>query len=168
MWRAFAALLTVFVTLGLVQSAAAQDEDLPEFRYIPKTELAEEDKETLERERDLKKYTRLAVSMMEARLAAAEARNSEGAYRDCLDSLGRFEGVMTAALRHLTANAAGRRNLDNLKRFEIALRGFAPRIETVRREVPGPYEYYVLRLLRSVREARTRAVEPFFGETDNR
>lgn len=167
--RIAAALFVLAMTAAFVPQAAAQDdEDLPEYRYIPRIELTKEDRQSLESEKDLRRYTRLAIGMMEARLSEAEKEHAESDFRAATDLLGRFEAVLNASLGHLTANAAGRRSLDNLKRFEIALRGFTPRIETLRRELPDTHQSYVLRLLRAVRDARTRSIEPFFGETDNR
>jgi hypothetical protein len=55
--------------------------------------------------------------------------------------------------------------LANLKRFEIGLRKFTPRLELIRREVPLTHEFYVRSLLKQLREARTKATEPLFGET---
>ena len=51
----------------------------------------------------------------------------------------------------------------SLKRFEIGLRGFAPRIERLRREVPARYELYIRTLGIYVRDARSKALEPMFG-----
>ncbi len=55
--------------------------------------------------------------------------------------------------------------LDNYKRLEIGLRGFAPRLETIRRDLPLRYEDYVHKLLKYVRDSRSRAVEPMFGSS---
>ena len=49
------------------------------------------------------------------------------------------------------------------QRFEIGLRGFAPRIERLRREVPARYELYIRTLGIYVRDARSKALEPMFG-----
>jgi len=57
------------------------------------------------------------------------------------------------------------RVLDNFKRFEIGLRRFTPRLELVRRELPLTHEFYVRSLLKQLRDARTKATEPLFGET---
>jgi hypothetical protein len=54
--------------------------------------------------------------------------------------------------------------LNNFKRLELGLRGFAPRLEVIRRNLPLRYEYYVRVLLKYLREARTRSVEPLFDD----
>jgi hypothetical protein len=60
--------------------------------------------------------------------------------------------------------------LNNFKRFEIVLRTFAPRIGLIRREIPLEYDPYLKSLVRYLRDARAKAVEPLFGEvvTPNR
>ena len=40
-----------------------------------------------------------------------------------------------------------------------------PRLELIRRDMPERYEYYVRRLLKTVRDTRAKAVEPFFSST---
>jgi hypothetical protein len=57
------------------------------------------------------------------------------------------------------------RVLDNFKRFEIGLRGFTPRLELIRRDLPIRYEFYVRNLIKNLRAARARAIEPLF-DTD--
>ena len=48
---------------------------------------------------------------------------------------------------------------------EIGLREFPPRLEAIRRDLPLEYEDYVRRLIRYLRQARTIATEPLFGDT---
>ena len=55
--------------------------------------------------------------------------------------------------------------LNNFKRIELSLRKYINRLELIRRDLPLEYEPYVRRLTKYVREARTKAVEPLFGET---
>jgi hypothetical protein len=50
-----------------------------------------------------------------------------------------------------------------LKKYEIGLRGLAPRLELIRRDLPARFEPYVFRLIKNVRESRTKAIEPLFG-----
>jgi hypothetical protein len=79
--------------------------------------------------------------------------------------LGGFHALVDDALEFLTTSESDKRKvLDNFKRFEIGLRSFMHRLELIRREMPPHREYYVRMLLREMREARARAVEPLFGD----
>ncbi|MBA2378464.1 MAG: hypothetical protein H0V76_02680, partial [Blastocatellia bacterium] len=80
--------------------------------------------------------------------------------------LGAFHAIMDDALDSLGANERmTHRVLTNFKRFEIGIRRFNPRLELIRREFPGSHEYYVRSLIGHLRDARTRATEPLFGDT---
>ena len=65
----------------------------------------------------------------------------------------------------LTRRNGMRGSFKNLKRFEMSLRKFVPRLELIRRETPDRYGYHVKQLVRSVRKARTKAIAPLFGDT---
>ena len=79
--------------------------------------------------------------------------------------LGGFQGLLDNTLEFLIrGDNDSDRVLNNLKRFEIGLRGFVPRIEVVRRELPVRYEPYVRSVIRYIRDARSKALEPLFGE----
>jgi hypothetical protein len=45
------------------------------------------------------------------------------------------------------------------------LREQTGRLEVMRRAMPSRYAFYVQKLIRFVRDARTKAIEPLFGET---
>jgi hypothetical protein len=47
----------------------------------------------------------------------------------------------------------------------MGLRQFRPRLELIRRDIPVKYEAYVRNLIIYLREARAKAVEPFFSDT---
>ena len=159
----FVFLLTVSCSLLTVK---AQDEDPPNAAAPPVKALSKDEKAALESQPDLKVHTKLAIELMETRLRKAEELNTQEAFNTMFTELGGFHAIMDDTIKFLNKNDTGRgKVLDNFKRFEMALRLFTPRIETIRREIPERFEYYVRRLLRTVRDTRTKAVEPFFGET---
>jgi hypothetical protein len=45
------------------------------------------------------------------------------------------------------------------------LRSYTPRLELIRRDLPIKYEYYVRVLIKVLREARARAIDPLFDDT---
>ena len=133
----------------------------PVFKAISKDE-----KTALAGVSDVKERTKLTIDLMEVRLKKAEEQKTNESYTALLDELGTFEALMDDALKFLDKNDNGRgKFMDTSKRFEMALRSFMPRLELIRREVPTRFEYHVRKLLKNVRDARAKAVEPFFSST---
>ena len=157
-------LFTFYLLLLSAKPILAQDDqkEVPP----PLKILSKEEKSTLEAQRDVKKRTILTLDLMEARLVKAETDKSKEDFRLMFDELGGFNALMDNTLTFLNRNNAGSgKVLNNYKRIELSLRKYITRLELIRRDLPPEYEPYVRRLVKSVREARTKAVEPLFGET---
>lgn len=164
--RSFLLLNLLLMTLLLIAPAAAQTDEPPNAAPPPVKFLSKDEKAALDAEKDLKKRTRLAIDFMEVRLKNAEGLFAANSFSPMFKELGHFHALMDLTLMHLNrANAGDGKSFDTFKRFEMALRAFTPRIETIRRELPESYEYYVRGLLRNVRETRAKAVEPLFGDS---
>lgn len=154
------------LALGCIEGAAAQTDDDPNDFPPPLKVLSKDERKALDVESDSRKRTRLSIDLMDKRLAKAEGLAAASAYRAMFFELGVFEGLMEDTLRFLRKNNRGSgRDLDNFKRFEIALRGFTPRIELLRRGSPPRYDGYLTSLQRELREARAEAVKPLFADT---
>jgi hypothetical protein len=163
---AFAISLFLFLsTLYTPLSTFAQDDPLdlapPPLKIISKEELARLDTKT-----DIKDRTKLSLEMMNIRLTAAEklaaADDFDGMYRE----MGVFHGLMDDALAFLNKrDNGGGKVLDNFKRLEISLRGMAPRIEVIRRELPLRYDAYVRKLMGYLRAVRAKAADTLFDDT---
>lgn len=155
-------LLTVIV-LSLSVWAQSETLDLapPPMRVLPKDE-----KERLDRSNDVGSRTKLALNLMEGRLVEAEVQSKRQNYDEMFRELGHFHALMDNSLDYLNRNNTGKgKVLDNFKRLEIGLRKFISRLEAVRRELPLRYEDYVRKLMIRIRDARTKATEPLFGDT---
>lgn len=128
--------------------------------------LAKEEKSSLEAQTDVKKRTILSLELMDSRLLKAEGYSSKEEFREMFNELGGFHALMDNTLVFLgKKNSNNGKVLNNYKRIELSLRKYITRLELIRRDLPLEYEPYVRRLTRYVREARTKAVEPLFGET---
>ncbi len=137
------------------------DIEPPPLRMISKEETSK-----LEAEKDVKGYTKLAVVLMEARLKKAETFSLENQYQEMFGELGAFHSLVDRSLIFLNNHDTDSgKVLNNLKRLEISLRAFLPRLELIRRELPFRYESYTRTLIKYVREARTRAIEPFYDDS---
>lgn len=157
----------VVVSLALfVSAAAAQDGDDfdPDAAPPPPKILSKEERSQLTAQTNLKNRTKLALDLMSARLTKAEALNTQGNFSEMYTELGGFHALMDDTLDFLVKNSNGR-SLDAFKRLEITLRQFAPRLGVIRRELPTEYDPYVRSLIRYLRDARSKAVEPMFGST---
>lgn len=148
--------------------ARAQDEEKVPPNIAPPVVkvISKEEKTALAGVSDVKNRTKLALELMDARLKKAEALNTQSSFNALLTELGGFHALMDDALRFLNRNdTGGGKMLNNFKRFEMALRGFTPRLELIRREMPERYEYHVRKLLITLRDTRSKAVEPLFSTT---
>lgn len=148
-------------TVSAQQIEAADITAPPPLKILSKAE-----KTQLDETPDVKKRTILALTMMEARVKKAEELDDQNDFEQMYEQLGGFHALVDYTLGFLNRNNDGRRGtLSNFKRFEQGLRTFPPRIEVIRRELPIKYESYLRSLLKIIRDARSKAVEPFFSDS---
>jgi len=161
-----AALLFSLFTIhfSLFTAASAQD-DPAEIAPPPVKVISKAERERLNAETDIKDRTKLSLELMAARLTAAEKLGAQREHDAMFRELGGFHGLMDDGLNFLLKSGRSGKVLDNLKRLEIGLRMSAPRIEVIRRDLPLRYEDYLRKLMKYVREARTKASEPLFSDS---
>lgn len=146
-------------------SVFAQDDSL-DTAPPPLKLMSREERKKLDAETDLKDRTKLALQLMNIRLGTAERLSSDGNFDAMFRELGVFHALVDDSIAFLEKRSVDNgKLLDTLKRLEIGLRGYIPRLESIRREIPVRYEDYVRKLMKFVREARSRAIDPMFGET---
>lgn len=157
-----------FATLLLFSPALiwGQDDDPSATAPPPLKSVSKEEREKLNNEKGINDRTKLALELMNARMLKAEASNAQGDLDGMFKELGGFHALMDDALEFLGGNQRlTGKVLDNFKRFEIGLRRFTPRLELIRRNLPVSHEFYLRNLLRQIREARSKATEPLFGDS---
>lgn len=153
----------LFFLFSQISTAQEQPEEIvpPPLKIISKTEQTQLDAET-----EVKQRTKLSLELMEARLLKAEDFGAKEEYREMFDELGKFHALMDNTIKFLTDSGTNKgKVLNNFKRVEMSLRKYVTRLELIRRSLPIKYEFYVRKLVKYVREARSKAVEPMFGET---
>lgn len=154
-------LLSTFLTFGASAQEIPDDAEPPPLKVISK-----EEREKLFTETKLKDRTKLSLELMDLRLQNAEQLLTEKKFPEMFKELGRFHALVDNGLAFLRRNDTGRgKVLDSFKRLDIGLRAFLPRLELIRRDLPPNYEFYVRTLIKDVREARSNAVDPLFGNT---
>lgn len=148
-------------SLAFAQEQFDTDDAPPPLKIVSKQE-----KSLLDAETNVSDWTKLSLELMENRLKKAEDFYTRESYIQMSDELGGFSALMDNTLNFLQKNDnGGGKILNNFKRLEINLRRFAPRLELIRRELPMRYESYVRNLIKSVRQARAKAVEPLFDDS---
>ncbi|HEX8286931.1 MAG TPA: hypothetical protein VF556_02990 [Pyrinomonadaceae bacterium] len=160
----FCILISSFV-FCLSVSTYAQQPEVDEIAPPPLKILSKTEKKQLDEITDLKKRTNLALEMMEAKLKKIEELDDRNEFALMYEELGGFHALMDYTFNFLYRNSANRKNLGSLKRYEQGLRAFPPRLEVIRRELPLKYESYLRELLKNIRDTRSKAIEPFYGDS---
>lgn len=154
-------LLISFAAPSIFSQEDDTDAAAPPLKLVPKAEVSQ-----LSAESDLKGRAKLTLSLMEDHLAVAErlstsGGDAKGAFRE----LGVFQALMEDSLAFLEKNdLSSGKTLDALRKFEIGLRAFMPRLETVRRDLPLNCDEYVHKLMTSLRDVRAKAIDPMFSD----
>lgn len=164
--RFFLALMTLIACGFLCFPEMASAQEKPENLVPPPLNiLTEEEIKQLDAESKMKNRTKLALELMENRLLKSAQLAEDSEYRNSLDELGGFQALVRNTLNYLKQFEHEKASLKNFKRFEMTLRDFLPQLELIRREMPIEYSYHVREMMKFVRDARARAVEPMFGDT---
>lgn len=160
----------IFCLFALILAASplitAAQTDPDESAPPPVRAISRDEGIQLNREKDVKARTLVALNLMNARIAAAEKAAALEDFEKMYTELGGFLGVLDNTFDFLLrSDTNSDKVLGNFKRFEIGLRGFVPKIEVIRRELPLRYEPFVKSTIKYIRDARSRALEPLFGDT---
>jgi len=158
------ALLGLSLFLCLVSSEFAQvpeDTAPPPIKMLSKSERTQ-----LSGTVQLKERTALALDLMDSRLRSAEKFTADENYSLMFAELGGFQALMDNTINFLLKSKSDEgKQLNSLKKFEIGLRIFTPRIEAIRRDVPANFEPYLKDLIKYVGDNREKAMQQFYSDT---
>ena len=162
----FVFLVAALILLAAVGVTSAQGVVEDNLAPPPLKVLSADEKTRLSGEGEVKRRTKLALELMDFRLKQAEKLDAAQDYDPMYVELGAFHGIMDNMLDFLNkSDKESGKVLNNFKRFEIGLRGFIPRLELMRHDMPIRYEHYLRSLGKAIRAARTKAVENLFDDT---
>ena len=162
----FATFLMLAACCFLPTAYAQPEEQFPDTAPPPLKILSKTEKSQLDAVTDIKERTKLALELMDARLVKAEGFSVKEAYPEMFTELGGFHAVVDHTINFLNDNNNNSgKSLNGFKRIELSLRKYITRLELIRRDLPIKYELYVRKLVKHIREARSKAVEPFFDDT---
>lgn len=158
--------LSGFLLFSAAAAWSQPPEDLSQTAPPPAKTLSKEEKDLLNSQADLKKYTKIALELMEIRMKKAEEADNRDDFEGMFVELGAFHALMDHSLDFLLKkHNDGKKAFNDFKRYELGIRGFSPRMELLRRDLPIKYEYYVRVLMKYLREARSKAIDPMFGDS---
>lgn len=165
--KQFIFLILVLATCGFLcfPDKTSAQEKLDDIVPPPLNIITKEEKKQLDAETKMKDRTILALELMENRLLKSAEFAGKDKYRNSLDELGGFQALVRNTLNYLKQFEHQKSSLKNFKRFEMTLREFLPKLELIRREMPLEYSYHVRQMMKFVRDTRTRAIEPMYGNT---
>ena len=144
---------------GYTYSQEPDDSAPPPLKLLSKSERTELNAKTEPKER-----TALTLQFMESRLKSAEKYHSNENYALMYAELGGFHALMDGNLNFLIGSESSEgKKLNNLKRYEIGLRGFVPRLEGLRNDLPYAFEPYLKVLIKAIDDAREKAMSSFFS-----
>lgn len=167
MRRTFKLCALLAFTAGLASMAHGQEivnlnlTAPPPMKFVSRDERAQ-----LSATQDIKGRTRLSLELAEARLLRAEELAAQQQFDAAASHLGAYQGLIEDAMRYLSDMGSDSGKVrDNFKRLELALRKHGPRIESIRRVTPYEHAVNVKAVLDYTRDARSNALNSFYGET---
>ncbi|HKS27750.1 MAG TPA: hypothetical protein VJS44_08020 [Pyrinomonadaceae bacterium] len=162
----FAGLLAVVALIVLVSTdARGQVTSMTPLPAPPPLRLvAREDRSQLDAAKDAKGRTKLTIQLAEARLERAEQMTSAQQFEEAARELGFYQGLLDDAMRFLKSEKNQKKLRDTYKRFEIALRSHAMRLETMRRGTPSEYSVNIKSITDYTKDVRGEALNGFFGD----
>jgi hypothetical protein len=156
----------VAVIVFIAPEARGQDNSLPlisapppPMKFVSRYERA-----VLSEARDPKTRTRTTIELAEARLTRAEQLTAGQQYEAASAELGIYQGLVGDVLAYLEG-AEPKKQRDVYKRLELALRAHCARLESIRRVTPSDYAVHIKAICECARNARTEALNAFYGDT---
>lgn len=132
----------------------------PPMKFVSRNERTQ-----LSAARDAKARTRSAIMLAEARLARAEQLTAGQQFEAASAELGVYQGLVDDALAYLGSVGEKKKSRDIYKHLELSLRAHCSRIEAIRRMTPAEYAVHVKAICELARQARSEALNAFYGDT---
>jgi len=161
--------LSALVALSLCLAAAAQGQvpaptqqpAPPPLKLVTPAESAK-----LSESREAKARIHTTIELAELRLTQAESLTANQQYDNATTVLGGYQGLIENAFQYLSQLKVEPKKLrDIYKQLELALRAHGARIEAMRRLTPVEFGVNLKAIAQFTREARTDALNAFYGDT---
>ncbi len=133
----------------------------PPMKFIPR-----EERSKLSEARDPKIRIRTAIDLAADHLSRAEELTSQKRFDRASEELGNYLALLDDMRQFLhSMNSDKNRTRDLYRHLDIALRGNVSRLEVIRRSTPVDYAENVKAAAEYARNARSEALEAFYGHT---
>jgi hypothetical protein len=157
-------LLSAFVYLPSARAQTPQPTPLtapPPLKVISK-----EERQQLDQTKDTKQRLRLTIELAGGHLTRAEQLTMQTEYENASAEVGMYHALIENVLGVLrSANRDATKMRDLYKRLELALRADGPRLTSMRRVTPLDFAVWIKKVEDYAREARTEALNSFYGHT---
>ena len=148
-------------------SAVAQQPRSPQLPAPPPMRfVSREERSQLIAARDPKSRLRTSIDLATSRLTRTEEFTAEGKFDQASEELGGYLGLIDnvrAFIGGMNRDKGSTRDL--YKHFEIALRAHIPRLAVMRRTTPAEYAGNLKAAEEYVRDARSEALDSFYGHS---
>ena len=134
----------------------------PPLQFIPEADRAQ----LTSRGSDVRSRTRRSIEMADERLRQAEAQAQAQNFSRATQELGIYRALIDDVFRFIRSTGRiDNRARDLYRRLELTLRGHSNRIEAIRRATPVEHAVHIRAVLDHALDARTDALNSFFGDT---
>lgn len=162
--RACLLLLATFCLAAPVWAQAQTDEMPPPPIMAPAKTIPAADRTLLDGVVKPKDRAKKGLDLAEGYLKRAEQFTEKQEFEAALSQLGIYQGIVADTLKFLKPFREQRLR-EPFRNVEVALRGYAPRLEGIRRQTPMEYGVHVRTIGDYTRDARTEALNAFFDDT---
>jgi hypothetical protein len=124
------------------------------------------DRAELQSANDPKSRLRTTFTLAEDHLKRAETATDQKKFEEALSELGRYLGLiddLRAFIATLSRDKGSTRDL--YKHFEISVRPQIPRLAVMRRSTPLEYALHLKNAEEYIKDARSEALDSFYGQT---
>ncbi len=133
----------------------------PPLRLVSRVERSQ-----LSQENDAKKHLKLNVELASQRLVRAEELVAVKRFEAVTDELASYQTILEEAFNFMQSRGRiDNKTRDLYKYLELQMRAHGPRLEAIRRLTPVEYAGYVRAVYEFTRDARTEALNSFYGDT---
>jgi hypothetical protein len=159
-------LMLVFVcsASGMAQNPQPQPTPLtapPPLKLIPAQE-----RQQLDQTKDIKQRLRVTMELATAHLTRAEQLTNESKYDAASSEVGTYNALIENVLDALSSlRRDSDKARDLYKKLEMALRADGPRLTAMRRITPLEFAVWIKKVEDFARNARTEALNSFYGHT---
>jgi hypothetical protein len=133
----------------------------PPMKFVSRDERSQ-----LTATRDAKDRVKLSIELAEQHLGRAEQLTQEKKYDNAAEELGAYLGLMDNAREFIgEMNPDKNSTRDLYRHLDIKLRSHLPRLAVMRRLTPVEYSVNIKAAEEHTRDARSEALDSFYGHT---